>query len=119
MMVDRRWPTCISLAMLGEEKSTSTFLRGSNGGLAPAWVMEAMLLVMVAVDSLMLMNPFGYATERERCHVNVQVKTVLTSRHTTHCGGGLADDGVLGQRVADAVGDVFGGHGASVALDRL
>ena len=27
MIVDRRWPTCISLAMFGDEKSTTTFFR--------------------------------------------------------------------------------------------
>ena len=32
MMVLRMWPTCISLAMFGEEKSTITFLAGPTGG---------------------------------------------------------------------------------------
>ena len=32
MMVERRWPTCISLAMLGEEKSTMTLSFLSTGG---------------------------------------------------------------------------------------
>jgi len=30
-MVDLRWPTCISLAIFGEEKSTITLLIGSRG----------------------------------------------------------------------------------------
>jgi len=30
MIVDRRWPTCISLAMFGDEKSTSTFRAPPN-----------------------------------------------------------------------------------------
>ena len=36
MMVDRKWPTCISLAMFGEEKSTTTLsLLGTGGGRTP------------------------------------------------------------------------------------
>lgn len=31
MMVERRWPTCISLATLGDEKSTITRCRVSRG----------------------------------------------------------------------------------------
>ncbi len=58
-MVERRWPTCISFAMFGEEKSTSTFWGGSTGGLTPFWTMPAMESVRVAVDKVMLMNPFG------------------------------------------------------------
>ena len=44
MMVDRRWPTCISLAMFGEEKSTMTRCRvlgpsrWSFGGGRTPWV---------------------------------------------------------------------------------
>lgn len=30
-MVERRWPTCISLAMLGEEKSTTTWSEPTDG----------------------------------------------------------------------------------------
>ena len=31
-MVDLRWPTCISLAILGDEKSTTTRFRAPTGG---------------------------------------------------------------------------------------
>lgn len=35
MMVERRCPTCISLAMLGEEKSMTTRFLSTTGGLTP------------------------------------------------------------------------------------
>ena len=36
IMVDLRWPTCISFAILGEEKSTTTLsLLGVGGGRTP------------------------------------------------------------------------------------
>ena len=35
MMVERRWPTCISLATLGDEKSTTTVCFLLGGGSTP------------------------------------------------------------------------------------
>ncbi len=37
MIVDLRWPTCISLAMLGEEKSTTIRFRGPTCGARTPW----------------------------------------------------------------------------------
>lgn len=51
--------TCISFAMLGELKSTSTLETGSTGGCTPCWMMLAMQEVSVAPDRVMLMKPLG------------------------------------------------------------
>ena len=66
MMVERRWPTCISLATFGEEKSTTARdtpagrlgaqVEGPSTSMAPSRAASASL------ESLMLMNP-GPASE--------------------------------------------------------
>mmetsp|Transcript_29165 Transcript_29165/g.74825 ORF Transcript_29165/g.74825 Transcript_29165/m.74825 type:complete len:215 (-) Transcript_29165:456-1100(-) len=57
-MVERRWPTCISFATLGEEKSTTTrcFTAGAHV-LMPFLSMPIMRPVSQASLSLMLMKP--------------------------------------------------------------
>mmetsp|Transcript_109366 Transcript_109366/g.214359 ORF Transcript_109366/g.214359 Transcript_109366/m.214359 type:complete len:203 (-) Transcript_109366:759-1367(-) len=59
MIVERRCPTCISLAMLGEEKSTSTFCGLSTGGFTPLAIMPAIEPVSVLADKEILMKPLG------------------------------------------------------------
>ena len=62
MMVERRWPTCISLAMFGEEKSMTTrsFL-GTAGGRTPLTKRSVTREETNAGARKMLMNP-GPAT---------------------------------------------------------
>ena len=66
MIVERRWPTCISLATLGDEKSTTA--RSTPAGRAgahvegPATSMATSLSPRASRESLMLMKP-GPASE--------------------------------------------------------
>ena len=59
MMVERRWPTCISLATLGDEKSTTARLQDSLGAQVetPSTSMALTRLAMWSRDTLMLMKP--------------------------------------------------------------
>mmetsp|Transcript_18485 Transcript_18485/g.37772 ORF Transcript_18485/g.37772 Transcript_18485/m.37772 type:complete len:229 (-) Transcript_18485:558-1244(-) len=64
MIVERRWPTCMSLAMLGEEKSTTVRGRGEAGGDgrgSPLTTRSFSFDVRYSVDRAMLMKP-GPAT---------------------------------------------------------
>lgn len=58
MMVERRWPTCISFATFGDEKSTTTRLRtGATTRRTPPTRMPCTCAASHERESLMLMNP--------------------------------------------------------------
>lgn len=59
IIVDRRCPTCISFAIFGEEKSTSTFNFGPEGGRRPFATRLANVSVKTVVATFILINPFG------------------------------------------------------------
>ena len=62
MMVERRWPTCISFAILGDEKSTSTFFFSPRVGLTPSARIDCTPLSKRSSTRETLMKPAG-ATE--------------------------------------------------------
>lgn len=58
IMVDRRWPTCISLAIFGEDMSTHTFFfRPTAGGTTPSLTNREMSGWTKAFFRWMLINP--------------------------------------------------------------
>ena len=58
MMVERRWPTCISFATFGDEKSTTTRLwMGATMLFTPFFKMPCTCAASHARESLMLMKP--------------------------------------------------------------
>lgn len=59
MMVDRKCPTCISFAILGDEKSTNTFLREILGGATPLFKLRAREVITAELDTLILIKPLG------------------------------------------------------------
>ena len=61
MIVERRWPTCISFATLGDEKSTSTFCFFAAGGFAPSAAIACTREASHVGESHRLMKP-GPAT---------------------------------------------------------
>ena len=67
MMVERKWPTCISLAMFGEEKSTRTVRRPpkawmGGGGALPSWATVLQYSLMMPVSIVALTKPAGATT---------------------------------------------------------
>ncbi len=59
IIVDRRWPTCISFAIFGDEKSTSTFFFSTRGPDTPNVKLRAIDCTTAVFDRWMLMNPLG------------------------------------------------------------
>jgi hypothetical protein len=58
-MVDRKWPTCISLAMFGDEKSTRTFLFTDFGPWIPVVKIDCIVETKALVAMKIFINPFG------------------------------------------------------------
>lgn len=59
MMVLRRWPTCIALAIFGDEKSTSTLRGGRGGGVTPFVRIDTAVSRSSAGLKKKLMYPLG------------------------------------------------------------
>ena len=57
MIVERRWPACISLATFGDEKSTTTFCVCTGGGSAPFCAIVFSRSANHGPEMVMLMKP--------------------------------------------------------------
>ena len=57
MMVERRWPTCISFATLGDEKSTIAFFFSAGGGSTPCLTMFCTRAACQLFEIQMLTKP--------------------------------------------------------------
>jgi len=78
MMVERRWPTCISLATFGEEKSTTTRLGAQGGGIGPCRRIELTVDSRYAGATKMLMKP-GPATSHRASSPSVSQSVICAA----------------------------------------
>mmetsp|Transcript_37389 Transcript_37389/g.94340 ORF Transcript_37389/g.94340 Transcript_37389/m.94340 type:complete len:205 (-) Transcript_37389:423-1037(-) len=84
MMVERRWPTCISLATLGDEKSTTHFLprrSGANAAMSPVMSADTRCAsVLGATRTLMKPGPASEVSTTSSFVGRLAMSALATSR---------------------------------------
>ena len=88
MMVERRCPTCISLAMLGEEKSITTLFFSTAGGLTPFTRMSVTSCDTKSVRRKMLTKPGPATSQRSMQRSTTSEGDRLATIDSATLGGG-------------------------------
>lgn len=88
MMVERRCPTCISLAMLGEEKSITTLFFSTAGGLTPFTRMSVTSCDTKSVRRKMFTKPGPATSQRSMQRSTTSEGERLATIDSATLGGG-------------------------------